>query len=125
MKNFATRTLLALALCAATAAAALADGTTTKQVSFPQDVSIDGKLFKKGTYKMEYNAETGELTVFNGKGTAKTKAHVAKLDREARETVIGSLRDGDARNLQSITFRGESQSFVIGEASQRANVGQQ
>lgn len=124
MKNFATRTLLALALCVTTAAAALADETTKKQVSFPQDVTIGDKLFKKGVYKMEYNGETGELTVFDGKGSATTKAHVAKLDAEARETVVGSIMRGDSRHLQSITFRGESQSFVVGEAGQRANAGQ-
>lgn len=124
MKSFVTRILLAFSLCAASGVAALAGGTTSKQVSFPEDVTIEGKLFKKGTYKMEYNDETGELRIINGKQSVTTKAHVAKRDNKALRTVIGSVQRGDARLLQSITFRGESQSFVVGDASQSAKAGQ-
>ena len=124
MKSFVTRTLLAFTLCAMTAAAALAGETTSKQVSFPEDVTVEGKLFKKGTYKMEYNDATGELKIIDGKNSVTTKAHVAKRDGKALRTVVGSVQRGDGRALQSITFRGESQSFVVGEASQSAKAGQ-
>ncbi len=124
MRNFVTRILLAFTLCAMTAAAALAGDTTSKQVTFPDDVTVEGKVFKKGTYKMEFNSETGELKLINGKGSVTTKAHIAKRDGKAERSIISSAKRGDERVLQSITFRGESQTFVLGEAGQTAKAGQ-
>ncbi|HYP54114.1 MAG TPA: hypothetical protein VEQ42_11270 [Pyrinomonadaceae bacterium] len=123
MRNFVTRTLLAFTLCATAGVAALAGETTTKEVTFPEDVTVEGKLFKKGTYKMKYDSESGDLTIVNGKNSVTTKAHVAKRDGKALHTVVGSVTRGDSRVLQSITFRGEGQSFVIGDA-QQAKAGQ-
>lgn len=123
MRNFVTRTLLAFTLCTAAGVVALAGDKTTKEVTFPEDVTVEGKLFKRGTYKMQYNEETGDLTIVNGKQSVTTKAHVAKRESKALRTVIASVQRGDARVLQSITFRGEGQSFVIGDA-QQAKAGQ-
>lgn len=120
MKATATRLMLALALCAATAGSSLvlAD-TTSKQITFAEDVTVDGKLFKKGAYKMEFDHETGELSIINGKTVAKTKARVEKRDSKALRTSVGTARQGDALALRSIAFRGESQSFVVVAAAQQ------
>ncbi len=124
MKNLTARILFAVALCAFSLPNLLADEIMTKRVSFHQAVLIGDKLFKKGTYKMEYNDATGELTVSKGKESVTTKAHLAKLDSEARETLIASVADGASRRLRSITFKGESRAFVLGASSQQANADQ-
>lgn len=114
MKNLVGRTAIALVVCLLTGVVALA-GQIKKEVTFSEDVTINGARVEKGTYKLRFDEETGELSIMDGKKTvAKTTARIEKRDKEAMRTVVGAINKGDTNELRSITFRGESQSFVVG-----------
>lgn len=122
MKRLIGRSTIALLVCALMSSMALAD-VINKDVTFSEDVKINNTLVKKGTYKMRFDAEKGELSIANGKTTVATcGARVEKRDNKSLHTVIGTK--GDARELRSITFRGENQSFVVG-TSEQATTGAQ
>lgn len=119
MKRLVGRMTIVLFVCAMTSAVSFAD-VISKDVTFSEDVKINDTLVKKGTYKMHFDEEKGEMTIADGKTTvAKTGARVEKRDAKSLRTVIGTK--GDARELRSITFRGENQSFVVGGEGAPAN----
>lgn len=120
MKNLVGRLAIALVVCLLTGVVALAN-QIKKEVTFSEDVTINGARVEKGTYKLRFDDETGELTIMDGKKTvAKTTARIEKRDKEALRTVVGSISKGDSKELRSITFRGESQSFVVDGGSASA-----
>jgi hypothetical protein len=122
MKRFVGRMTIVLLVCAMTSIAALAD-VISKDVTFSEDVKVNDTLVKKGTYKFHFDQAKGELTIANGKATvARTGARMEKREGKSLRTVIGTK--GDAKELRSITFRGETQSFVVG-ASEQATTGAQ
>ena len=108
-------TLLAV-VCALAAAASFAQ-MKNKTVTFTEDVMVGNKLFKKGTYKMKFNQQTGELTIADGDSTATVQAKLQKRDAKASQTQIGSRLEGETRVLSSITFRGEDQTYQLTEGA--------
>lgn len=78
MKTISNRMIVALVVCALTGASALAEGKS-KDVTFHENVQVNGTLVKKGTYKVSYNEQTSELTITkNKKMVAKTPARLEK-----------------------------------------------
>jgi hypothetical protein len=65
MKNMVNRIVVLLVITVLTGVAALAK-TTEKKVTFRDSVTVNGTLVKKGTYKVAFNDETGELTIKKG-----------------------------------------------------------
>lgn len=65
MKSSVNRIVVLLVITALMGVAALAK-TTEKKVTFRDSVTVNGKLLKKGTYKVVFNEETGELTIKKG-----------------------------------------------------------
>ncbi len=84
MKKTLHRIMIALALVALVGTSALA-GNKSKNVRFDDDITVNGTLLKKGTYKVVFNEETGELTISRGKLVVKT---TAKLE-ESKKTAAG------------------------------------
>ncbi len=120
MRNFANKMIAALALCALTSVMTPAK-TKTERVTFPQDVTVNGTVVKKGTYKVTFDDETGVLSIHVSKKTIATaKAHWEQRDRKALETRVSTVMEGDARQLRSITMSGDSQSIVVGDGAQAA-----
>jgi hypothetical protein len=115
MRSIINRLMIALALCALLSAQSLANGKT-EEVNLPEDVNIGGTLVKKGTYKLKFDEQTGQLLVLKGKRVvARTNARLEKRDKEAARTEFSTILKGEARILQSITFRGERESIVMHE----------
>ena len=100
----------------------LAFGKTTKrEITFVRDVSVNDTLVKKGTYKVTFDDETGELTIKKGgKLVATAQARVeqtnnrsgfyqesASADPAAKAPALVSvyLKDG---NLATIVNSGAS-----------------
>jgi predicted RNA methylase len=117
MKKFTSRMAIVLAICVMTSVMAFAK-EKTKKITIPQDMSINGTLVKKGTYKMKFDEQTGELSIVVDKNTTvKTAARVEKHDRKVFRTEIGTTIQGANQSLRSITFKGESESIVVGNSS--------
>ena len=65
MKSIVNRVVVLIVV--GTLTSVLAFGKTTKrEVTFVRDVSVNDTLVKKGTYKITFDDETGELTIKKG-----------------------------------------------------------
>ncbi len=116
MKKIITRTMIAVALCALVSALAIAKDKS-EMVTIPQDVVINGTLVKRGDYKLKFDEQSGELQLLKGKKVvARTTARLEQRDEKAQRTEFRTFRQGDARLLKSITFRGDRESLVMHEA---------
>ena len=115
MKSIANRVIALLVVGALTSVLALAK-TTEKKVTFIQSLDVNGTIVKKGTYKVTFNDETGELTIKKGdKVVATAQARLEKNDSrynfyshapaaEPTKTpllVSVTLKDGDLARLVS------------------------
>jgi len=116
MKQIINRIALLLVVCALLATASFAQ-VKTKTVTFTEDVMVGSKLFKKGTYKMKFNQQTGELTIADGNNSSTVSARLQKRDAKATRTMIGSRLDGEKHVLSSITFRGENETYQLTEGT--------
>ena len=121
LSNFMLIALIALGLTTATA---LAKGKSGR-VTFPEDYELNGKLIKKGTYKVEYDDEVGQLTIFLDKSTPlKAAARLEKRDGKVRGTRFSWVRKDNSRVLQSITFGGDTEAVVIRDSSAQTETAQ-
>ena len=66
MKSIVNRLVVLLVTVSLTGVLAFGK-TIEKEVTFIRSVSVNGTLVKKGTYKVAFNEETGELTISKGK----------------------------------------------------------
>jgi hypothetical protein len=83
-----------------------------KSVTFPTDVTVKGTPVKAGSYKIEFDDQSGELSIMrSGKLVAKTQARWEKRDAKAKRTSITTESGG--RELVSITFDGSDQNLVV------------
>lgn len=122
MKSFVRRIGVALAVCALTGIMAFAEVKSDK-VTFSQDVTVNGTVVKKGTYKIMFDDQTGELSIIaKDKNTvAKTKARAEKRENKASRTEVNSSQKDNAQHLRSITFGGDDRLIVIGDGSTAAS----
>ena len=109
------RLMMSLALCALLSTTGYANGKS-ETLTLPQDVMVGGTLVKKGDYKLKFDEKTGELLLLKGKKVvARTNARLEKREREASRTEFGMVQQGEAKQLRSITFRGERESLMMHE----------
>jgi len=116
MKRTFTRIAVALVLGALLGGAALA-GTKSKNVRFDDNVTVNGTLLKKGTYKVAFNDETNELTISRGskvlvKTTAKLEDY--KKTTAAYAPEYKTRTESGALLLTSVNLGGAF--AVIGDA---------
>jgi hypothetical protein len=115
MKRTFTHIVAALVIGALLGSAALA-GTKTKNVRFDDNVTVNGTLLKKGTYKVAFNDETNELTISRGskvlvKTTAKLEDY--KQTTAAYAPDYKTRKEGDTLTLTHINLGGAY--AVVGE----------
>jgi hypothetical protein len=91
-------------------------------VTFVDDVTVNGTVVKKGTYKVMFDDQSGELTIAKDKNTvAKTKARAEKRENKASRTEVNSSQKDNVQHLRSITFGGDNRLIVIGDGSTAAS----
>jgi Protein of unknown function (DUF2911) len=123
MKSFINRLVVALVVMALTSIAALAEGKS-KTVTFNDDVTVNGTLVKRGTYKVTYDEQASELSIArNNKTIAKTSARTEKRDKKVSRTEINTRKNNNTVELSSITFSGEDQSIIVGDSNTGRAVG--
>ncbi len=121
MRFFGKTFILGLTLTALLGVSALA-GETTKTLTLSRDVSVNGTVVKKGTYKVKINKETGEMTILNGKEIiVKTTVTVATDERKANGDEIALTQNGDTNVLKSIKFDGSRDRFSVTGAQAAPN----
>jgi hypothetical protein len=87
-------------------------GKVKKNVTFPSDVTVKGTPVKAGTYKLEFDSQSGELSIMKGsKVIAKTQARWEKRDAKAKQSSITTQTGGN--ELRSISFGGKDQDIVV------------
>jgi hypothetical protein len=107
--------LMICAFASISAFAAAKDKVKTENVTFANDVTVNGTVLKAGDYQIQFNESTGELAVMkNGKLRVKTTAHVQSRSDKAKNTSVRTLDKGSMAELISVTFGGSSQDVVIG-----------
>lgn len=112
--KFFNRLFVVLVLVAMTAVMALAEGKS-KSVTFNENVTVNGTLVKRGTYKVTFNEQSNELTIErNGKEVAKAAARTEKRDQKVERTQVNTRRNNNVTELSSITFGGDDQSIIVG-----------
>src|SRR5215210_8041816 len=105
--KFFNRLFVVLVLIAMTGVMALAEGKS-KSVTFNENVTVNGTLVKRGTYKVTFDEQSNELTIErNGKTVAKSAARTEKRDQKVERTQVNTRKNNNVTELSSITFGGE------------------
>ncbi|MFQ3582324.1 MAG: hypothetical protein SNJ67_13690 [Chloracidobacterium sp.] len=121
MRFFGKSLVLAMTLTALLGVSALA-GEMTKTLTLNRDISVNGTVVKKGTYKVKINKETGEMTILNGKEVvAKTTVTLATDERKANGDEIALTQSGDTNVLKSVKFDGSRDRFNVTSAQAAPN----
>lgn len=124
MKNFINRMIVALAVCALTGLVAFAEGKGGK-VTFSTDITVNGTLVKKGTYKVKFDEATNEIAIIkNDKTVVKAPGRLEATDSRARDTEIRFTGTPDSRVLTRILFAGDKEALVLSDsATGKTNAG--
>ena len=121
MKSIASRILVLLVTVSLTGVLALAK-TIEKEVTFIRSVTVNGTLVKKGTYKVAFNEETGELTIRKGKKVVATaQARLEKItDRNSFYTESASDDPAMAPALLSVSLKDGNLATIVDSKAARS-----
>jgi len=113
---------LLIASLLVTLAGATAFGNTRKSdITFSADTKVNNTLVKKGMYKVVFDDQTSEVSIFKGaKLIAKTAARVEKRDHKARDTEVRTTVEGMDQKLVGIAFGGSYENVIVGQAGMQA-----
>jgi hypothetical protein len=119
MKRFVSVVVFALFVCASMSMALAAE--KSKKVTFTRDILVNGTVVKKGDYKVTFNDETQEMSIFSGKTiVVKTKASVVNQTNKATANEVSFREQNNGNVLRSIKFAGETSAFSVSESVQTA-----
>jgi len=94
MKNFVGKVALILAMFSLLGISAFAKGSK-KEVTFANDVTVNGTAVKAGTYTAVFDDATGQLSIMRGNKTVATStATLEKLQKEGNNTVAYTTNSG-------------------------------
>lgn len=118
--KFFNRLFVVLVISAMTGVVALAEGKS-KTVTFTENVTVNGTVVKRGTYKVTFDDQSNEMTIErNGKTVAKAAARAEKRDQKVERTQVNTRKNNNVVELSSITFGGDNQSIVVGSGGGQA-----
>jgi hypothetical protein len=118
--RLANRVVIALLLVALAGTAAFAK-TRKKNVTFVDNVTVNGTLVKAGNYDVVFDDTTNEMAVLkDGKVVVKTAAHVEAGERKARDTEVRRRMVGNESELLGVKFGGTKDDIVVGAAMMQA-----
>lgn len=121
MKSIVNRIVVLLVVTILTGVAALAK-TTEKKVTFRGSVTVNGTLVKKGTYKVTFNEETGELTIKKGGEVVVTTQARLEKTGERNDFYISSQPDPTKTPaLVSISWKDGNLAKLVSSADSAAS----
>ena len=121
MKSIVNRIALLLVTVSLTGVLALGK-TIEKEVTFIRSVAVNGTVVKKGTYKVAFNDENGELTIRKGKKVLATaQAQLEKTsDRSSFYTHGASDDPATAPALLSVYLKDGNLATLANGANSKA-----
>ena len=123
MNRMVRRIMVGLAVIAMTSALALAD-RKSDTVTLSGDVSLGGTTIKAGTYRVQFDYKTNELSIVNGnKALATATGHVEQAPRKARATEVETSSKDNNNAVTAITFGGDNRKIVVDGGSSDAKTG--
>ncbi|MDX2031360.1 MAG: hypothetical protein SF339_11855 [Blastocatellia bacterium] len=116
MKRFGM-TVIALSLfCMLTAGIALANNekSRSKDVTFSENVMVNGTMVKAGVYRVKFDAKTSEVIISrDGNVVAKTKASVEVRESKAPYNSASFTETEKGKVLTGINFSGDRRAILI------------
>jgi hypothetical protein len=123
MNRLVNRIMVGLAVITVLGAIALAD-RKADTVTFAGDVKLGGATVKAGTYKVQFDYKTNELSIINGtKSVATATGHVEQAQRKARATEVETTSRDNGDVVTAVTFGGDNRKIVIDGGSSDAKTG--
>ena len=126
MKSIVNRMVGFVLIAALTGVVALAK-STEREVTFTKNLTVNGTLVKKGTYKVEFNEETSELTIKKGKKVVATaQARLEKITD--RHSFYTSSLDSDPTQtpaLVNVSFKDGNLATIVGGGDNKATSSRQ
>ena len=126
MKSIVNRMVGFVLIAALTGVVALAK-STEREVTFTKSLTVNGTLVKKGTYKVEFNEETNELTIKKGKKVVATAQ--ARLEKIAdRYNFYTSSPDNDPANppvLVNVSLKDGNLATIVGNGDNKTTSSRQ
>ena len=116
MKNLFSRTAILLVIGAMTSLTGLA-ATTSRQVTFSRDVTVNGAPVKAGTYKATFADQTGEFKLLRGK---KVVANATARMEKTTGTYRGGFAltaSGESHALVSINMNSTDQAVIVNDGA--------
>jgi hypothetical protein len=112
MKHLFSRAVILLAVGAVMSITALAM-TTSRQVTFGKDVTVNGTSVKAGTYKATFDDQTGEFQLLRGKKVvANATARLEKVTGPYRGA-FSLTPDGESHAPVSINMNSTNQAVIV------------
>ena len=94
MKKFAGKLVIIVAVFSLLSISAFAKNSR-KDVTFANDVTVNGTAVKAGTYTAVFDDATGQLSIIKGDKTVATStATLEKLQKEGNDTVAYTTNSG-------------------------------
>jgi hypothetical protein len=95
--------------------------TRKKNVTFTDNVTVNGTLVKAGNYDVAFDEMANVLTILkNGKVVVKATAHLELRERKASDTQVRRRMVGNDSEFIGITFGGSKDDVVVGQPSMQA-----
>ena len=114
MKHYLSRAVILLVIGAVTSSTALAM-TTSRQVTFNKNVTINGAPVKAGTYKATFDDKTGEFKLLSGKKVvAKATARLEKVTGTYRGA-FSLTADGENHALVSMNMNSTDRAVIVND----------
>ena len=114
MKHLFSRAVIILVVGAMTSITALA-ATTSRQVKFRQDLTVNGAPVKAGTYKATFDDQTGEFKILRGKKVVANAT--ARMEKITGPFLNGYslVAKGDGYALLSMNMNSTSQAVIVND----------
>lgn len=119
MKSILKRIVVAVVISTVASVLTLAK-TTEKKVTFADSVTVNGTVIKKGTYKVTFNDETGELTIKKGgKVLATAQARLEKTTDRNSFYISSAADPGQAPALVSVSLKDGNLATIVNGADNK------
>ena len=113
MKSIVSRMVAVLMVGALTGVIAFAK-VHKEKVTFDNDIKVSGTVVKKGTYDVNFDDESGQLSITkNGKVVAQAMTKLEQRENKANDFQLRATTSGDETQLIGVTFGGSDKNVVI------------